>query len=188
MQRQPTLLSSCARATTAAEARFRINAPAFTHRNSRVVALDLGAAAAVRDMARRQQPWGGGHFLVFESALPDDALLRRTPGTPGEGAPAEGSAETGDAATALLSEELSGADTVVMVASAEDGSGSRGSAAAASIIGDAAAARGIMSAGLVIPGDGSPDEVVTALRPNAMVLVVLREATDLPEVLTALRV
>ena len=45
-----------------------------------------------------------------------------------------------------------------------------------------------MSAGLVIPGDGPSDEVVAALRPNAMVLVVLREATDLPEVLTALRV
>ena len=162
-QRQPTLLSSCARATTAGEARFRINAPAFTHRSSRVVALDLRAAAAVRDMERRQ-PWGGGHFLVFESALPDDALLRRA-----------------DGGTALLSEELDGADTVVMVASAQ------ARAEAVSIIGDAAAARGIMSVGLVIPGE-APAEVVAALRPNAMVLVVLREATDLPEVLTALRV
>lgn len=160
---QPTLLSSCARATTAAEARFRINAPAFTRRNSRVIALDGQAAAVVREMAGGS--WGGGHFLVFESAVPDDILLRRA-----------------DGGTALLSEELDGADTVVMVASAE------GSAGAASAIGDAAAARGIMSAGLVIPGEAPADGVVSALRPNAMVLVVLREAADVPEVLSALRV
>jgi hypothetical protein len=137
-------------------------------------------------MARRRQPWGGGHFLVFESALPDDALLRRAPVAAAAGT-AE-AADAADAATALLSEELSGADTVVMVASAEDDSASRERAAAAAIIGDAAAARGIMSVGLVIPGDGPSHEAVAALRPNAMVLVVLREATDLPEVLTALRV
>jgi hypothetical protein len=163
-RRQPTLLSSCALATTAAEARYRINAPAFAHRNSRVIALDGQAAAIVREMAGG--PWGGGHFLVFESALPDDALLRRA----------------GTGGTALLSEELDGADTVVMAASAE------GSAEAASVIGDAAAARGIMSAGLVIPGEAPADGVVSALRPNAMVLVVLRDAADVPEVLSALRV
>jgi hypothetical protein len=172
MQHQPTLLSSCARATTAAEARFRIDAPAFTRRNSRVIALDGQAAAVVRGMAGG--PWGGGHFLVFESALPDDALLRRVPGG--------GDPDRGDGGTALLSEELDGADTIVMVASAE------GSAGAASVIGDAAAARGIMSAGLVIPGEAPADGVVSALRPNAMVLVVLREAADVPEVLSALRV
>lgn len=114
----------------------------------------------------RNRPWSGGHFLVFESAVPDDALLRR--------AGADG--------TALLSEELDGADTVVMIASPG------ANAAAASIIGDAAAARGIMSAGLVVPGDGTVSEVVPALRPNAMVLVVLRDVSDVPEVLSALRV
>lgn len=171
-QRQPTLLSSCARASSAAEARFRINAPAFTRRSSVVIALDDDAAAVVRDIAAG--PWGGGHFLVFESAVAGDALLRRVPGTAGDG-PA-------GAVTALLSEELDGADTVVMVAAAE------GSAAAASIIGDAAAARAVMSAGLVIGGEASSGPVVAALRPNAMVLVVLRDATDIPELLSALRV
>jgi hypothetical protein len=38
------------------------------------------------------------------------------------------------------------------------------------------------------PGEAPNDGVVSALRPNAMVLVVLREADDLPEVLSALRV
>ena len=171
-QRQPTLLSSCARATAAAEARYRITAPTFTRRDSRVIALDGRAATMVREMAGGL--WAGGHFLVFESALPDDALLRRAPGS--------GDPGTSEGGTALLSEELDGADTVVMIASAE------GSAGAASVIGDAAAARGIMSAGLVIPGEAPADGVVSALRPNAMVLVVLREAADIPEVLSALRV
>ena len=173
-QRGPTLLGSCARASTAAEARYRISAPEFTQRSSRVIALDRWSAAIIRDAAAGS--WGGGHFLVFESALPDDALRRRTPG--------EG--EDREDTTALLSEELDGADTVVMVASAE------GSARAASLIGDAAAARGIMSAGLIVPGEAeeaaSPDGIVSALRPNAMVLVILRSTTDLAAVLSALRV
>ncbi|HWG01313.1 MAG TPA: hypothetical protein VG164_05635 [Trebonia sp.] len=170
----PTLLSSCALATTAAEARYRVNAPEFTRRSSRVIALDGESARIVRELGGRS--WGGGHFLVFESAVPDDALLRHS-GTEGTGT--EG---TGSGGTALLSEELAGADTVVMIASAG------ANAEAASVIGDAAAARGIMSAGLVLPGGDSVNEVVSALRPNAMVLVVLRDAADVPEVLSALRV
>jgi hypothetical protein len=160
----PTLLSSCALAATAAEARFRIDAPEFTRRSSRVIALDERAAALVKDLGARS--WSGGHFLVFESAVPDDALLRRA----------------GTGGTALLSEELEGADTVVMIASAG------ANAEAASIIGDAAAARSIMSAGLVLPDAAGAGDVVSALRPNAMVLVVLKDTDDVPEVLSALRV
>lgn len=160
---QSTLLSSCARAATAAETRYRINAPGFTHRSSRVIALDAHAADIVRRLGC--QRWSGGHFLVFSSALPGDALLR-----------------SGDGGTALLSEELEGADTVVMLASAH------ANAEAASVLGEACAARSIMSAGLVVPGAGPVDEVVSALRPNAMVLVVLQDAGDVPEVLSALRV
>lgn len=163
MQRHATLLSSCARATTAAEAGYRISYPEFTRRSSRVIALDEQAAAIVRRM--RGKGWSGGHFLVFESAVPDDALLRS-------------SADD----TALLSEELDGADAVVMLATAQ------ASAEAALIIGKACAARSIMSAGLVAPGVGPVNEVVSALRPNAVVLVVLQDAADVPEVLSALRV
>ena len=163
-QSRPTLLSSCALAATAAEARFRITVSGFARRNSRVIALDEQSGGIVRELGGRS--WGGGHFLMFESALPDDALLRRV----------------GTGGTALLSEELDGADTVVMIASAG------ANAEAASIIGDAAAARGIMSAGLVLPGDTPVNEVVSALRPNAMVLVVLQDVADAPEVLSALRV
>ena len=177
MQRQPTLLNSCARAATAAEARYRISYPEFARRNSRVIALDDQAAEIVRRMAG--QRWSGGHFLAFEAVVPAsgpglgaaDARLRRAGGP---GGPA--------GADVLLSEELNGADAVVMVG------GVHASVEAASVIGDACAVRGIMSAGLVVPGSGSADEVVSALRPNAMVLVVLRDDQDIPEILSALRV
>jgi hypothetical protein len=170
MDRRPTLLSSCARAATTAEARFRINAPAFAERSSRVIALDGQAAEVLRDLA--EWMWHGGHFLLFESEVPGDALLRLL--AAGDG---------GDrAATALLSEELDGADTVVMVASAT------GSLAAASLIGDATAARGIMTVGLVLPGTAPVDAAMVALRPNAMVLVLPGNVADIPEILSALRV
>jgi hypothetical protein len=169
MQRQPTLASSCARAVTAAEARFRISYPEFASRNSRVIALDDQAAAVVRSLSAQQ--WSGGHFLVFDGLVPvngpaaADARLRRADGT-----------------DALLSDELSDADVVVMLAT------ERGSAEAASVIGDACAARSIMSAGLVLSGSERSDEVVSALRPNAMVLVILRDDGNIPEILSALRV
>jgi hypothetical protein len=177
---RPTLLSSCAAATTAAETRFRIDPPGYAPRETRVIGLDRPAARLVGELAGRFGP--GSHFLAFESALPDDALLRRA-------------ADGGGGATALLSEELDGTDTIALVATQGE------SGAAAAVIGDAAAVRGIMCVGLVIPADTHYDEaggtrardsagggVVAALRPNAMVLVVLSQADDLPEVLSALRV
>jgi hypothetical protein len=172
MQRQPTLLNSCASAATAAEARYRIDSPGdWAPRASRIIALDGPAAGIVRGLAAHR--WRGGHFLDFEAVVPvngsgddpDDATLR-APGGP----------------AVLLSDELAGADVVVMIATTQ------ASAEAASVIGNACAARGIMSAGLVIPGGATADAVVSALRPNAMVLVIVNDDGDVPEILTALRV
>jgi hypothetical protein len=170
---RPTLLNSCARAATAAEARFRISYPEPAVRSSLVIALDEGAAAFVRGLAARR--WHGGHFLVFDQlvasgqrSVPDDAVLRDTGGV-----------------GVLLSAELHEADVVVMIAA------SAASAGAASVIGDACALRGVMTAGLVLDEAAQPDgarDVVAALRPNAMVLVVPKNSDDIPEILTALRV
>ena len=167
LARQPTLASSCARAATAADARYRISYPDTARRDSRVIALDEQAAALVRELAASGERWRGGHFLVFGSVVPagDDAWLR---------AP--------DGAEVLLSQELSDADVVVMLAGVD------ASSEAAAVIGDACAERSIMSAGLVVPGGGAVDEVVSALRPNAMVLVILQHGDDVAEILSALRV
>lgn len=188
MQRQPTLLNSCASAATAAEARFRIDYPDTRPRAARVIALDADAADLVRHMAAGH--WRGGHFLRYEAEVP-----RGGPdGNGADGAPgaaADATLRTSDGTAVLLSSELDDADSAVMIATAQ------ASASAASIIGDACAARRIMSAGLVISGrppgsangnDANVDDVVAALRPNAMVLVVLQDHHDVPEILAALRV
>jgi hypothetical protein len=173
MQRQPTLLSSCARAATAAEARFRISPPEFARRSSRVIALDERAAELARSLAGR--PWRGGRFLEFGELRPAsggladavlaDAVLLGADGTP-----------------TLLSAELDGTDLAVMLATP----GAR--AEAASAVGDACAARWITSVGLVVGAPGEAQDVVAALRPNAMVLVSLRSSQDVAEILSALRI
>ena len=208
-QRHPTLASSCAVAASAAEARYRISYPEVARRNSRVIALDAEAAAIVRRLAGRH--WSGGHFLVFETTVPgrrasndgasndgaandgasndgasndgasNDRSANGSAGTPSAG-PADALLRRADGTEVLLSDELSDADVVVMLAAVH------ASAEAASVIGDACAARSIMSAGLVVPGGGSADAVVSALRPNAMVLVILQDGEDVPEILSALRV
>ena len=177
-QRHPTLASSCAVAATTAEARYRISYPEVARRNSRVIALDEEAAAIVRGLAGRH--WSGGHFLVFETTVPGRRVSHDGPAD--HARPADARLRRADGTGVLLSDELSDANVVVMLAAVH------ASAEAASVIGDACAARSIMSAGLVVPGGGSADAVVSALRPNAMVLVILQHGDDVPEILSALRV
>jgi hypothetical protein len=169
---RPTLLSSCALATTAAEARFRISRPDTSTRDARVIAVDEHAAVLVRTAAAARD-WRGGHFLAFD---------RVAPGAGNGDGPADAVLRTPDGAVTLLSAELEGADLAVMVATAA------ARPEAASVIGDACAERMIMSAGLVVAAEGLAGPVVSALRPNAMVLVVLSSDRDVPEILTALRV
>jgi len=174
---RPTLLSSCALATTAAEARFRIGRPGTAARDARVIAVDSRAAALVQ-AAAAARAWRGGHFLVFDAVAPGTGNGTGLANT----GPADAVLRTPDGSVTLLSAELDGADMAVMVATAA------ARPEAATVIGDACADRMIMSAALVVADEGRIGPVVTALRPNAMVLVVLNSARDVPEILTALRV
>ena len=167
----PTLLSSCARATTRDEATYRVAYPNSLPRATRIVALDDEAAAIMRRVS--EAPWQGAHFLTFRRAetqpgldsLPTDAVVAGPDGT-----------ET------KLSAELDGADVVVMIAT--EGSGED----VASLVGTAGHARNIMVAGLVVtkPGGGVGAAVKT-LRPLASVLVIASGEEYVPEMLTALR-
>jgi len=160
------LLSSCARAATAAEAAYRIDAPIAPARAARVVALDGGAVGVARRVA--QHPWASARFLVCEGIADggsaDGLLLRRIDGAP-----------------AVLSVELDRADVVVMIAT-EDGG-----AACASAIGRACAELGIMTAGLVLGEGFESAAAVAALRPHARVLLPSADESDVTELLTALR-
>jgi hypothetical protein len=161
-----TSLSSCARAATAAEARFRIDAPVES-RKARVVALDESAAEVLRSVAAHE--WAGARFFVCE------------PGPAGAGAGGEFLLRSIDGTPAVLSSELDGAHVVVMVATEDSGAG------CAYAIGKACWERAVMTAGLVL-GDGSQTAAVAALRPHARVLLPTADESDVVELLTALRV
>jgi hypothetical protein len=79
---------------------------------------------------------------------------------------------TAEGGSVRLSDELADADFCLMVATGNDG------VAAVAPIGNACAARGIMTAGVVI-GDGG--KAVAALRPHARVLLVTSDAQDVAE-------
>ncbi|SCL28672.1 hypothetical protein GA0070624_3738 [Micromonospora rhizosphaerae] len=170
MPNRPILLNSCARAATAAEARFRINAPIAPSRGACVIALDDGAEAVVRRVAEEQ--WSSARFFVCK--LP--ALLSAS-----NGDLADVVLLATDGSESRLSDELAGADVAVMVATADDG------ANAAEAIGDACTLRGIMTAGVVITDGHDAEATVSALRPHARVLMVTRDEHDVAELLSALR-
>jgi hypothetical protein len=165
MTSRPTLLSSCAAAASAREARFRIDGPQPKARAARVVSLDRGAEEIVRPFV--DQPWRGARFLTSRAPAGagdglDDLVLDSVAGE-----------------RLLLGEALAEADFVMMVATSGAGAG------AASAIGMACTLRGIMTAGLILGDDGAADAAVQALRPHARVLLVSRDAADVAEILDA---
>ncbi|MEX2291585.1 MAG: 3-methyl-2-oxobutanoate hydroxymethyltransferase [Mycobacteriales bacterium] len=156
-----TTLSSCARAATAAETRYRISTPIAPARGARVIALDAGAAAVVGRLAG--QPWANARFLGCTGDA-DRLVLTGLGGEP-----------------ASLAEQLQDADVVVLVATDDTG------AACASALGRACRERGIMTAGLVLVSGSGAQHAVAALRPHARVLLPTADETDVLELLTALR-
>ena len=163
-----SLPSSCARAASAEESRFRIDRPIAPSRAGRVVALDARAAEVVGRAA--QLPWANARFYACESAGADtDGLVLRGI----------------DGGPATLADELASASVVVMVATSDAG------ADCAFTLGKACWERGVQTAGLVI-GDGTSETAaagaVAALRPHARVLLPTADETDVVDVLTALRV
>ena len=165
MEHRPILANSCAMAATAAEARYRIDARPQPPRNTSVVALDEGAMAVVRELAG--QEWNAARFLGCAD------------GADGAGDYADLQLCTVDGDPVRLSEELAEADFVMMIAT--EGRG----AAAAATIGDACTLRGIMTAGLIVGTDGESGAALTALRPNARVLLVTGDERDATELLAA---
>lgn len=158
----PILHNSCARAATAAEARYRIDAPIAPARGARVIALDGGAAVVASRVAG--QSWSNARFFACEGSEADGLRLQGIGGS-----------------RADLAEQLVDADVVVMVATEDAGAG------CAYAIGKACWERSIMTAGIVL-GDGyEAADAVAALRPHARVLLPSADETDVVELLTALR-
>ncbi len=168
----PTMLSSCARAASAEEARFRVQYPNSSIRTSRIFALDGAAAEAMYGVT--EEPWNNVHFLTLSSHKPVDPATR----------PRDLPLSHPDGSAADLDAELDGADVVVLLAT--DGT----SEGAAEVIARECFERKIMCAGLAL-GRGKPSEaldpVVNAMRRFARVLVVAQDEDYLPAMLSALR-
>ena len=169
MTARPILGSSCARATTAAEMRYRIDRPIRGRQGARVVGLDQGADAIVDRISREQ--WGHARFLSLAQPV----------GDVGDGGSASVTLRDADGVVTSLLTELEEADVVIMVATTES------DAAAATIIGAACTVRGIMTAGLVIGERVLVGTTVAAVRPHARVLMVSADERDIIDLLTALR-
>jgi hypothetical protein len=169
----PTLLSSCAKAATAAEARFRVDYPNSKARSSRIIALDDEASTILRHV--EEGSWGDAHFLTFRARCPAPGI---------EALSIDATLATPDGSETALSTELAGADVVVMIASSGD------SVEAAAAVGNACFVRGIMTAGLIVsPNRNDPhvERAVRALRPYAAVLVIASDEEYVPAMLQALR-
>lgn len=168
----PTMLGSCARAATAAEAKFRVQYPNSSMRTSRIFALDAAAAEAM--YAVTEDPWENAHFLTLSAHGEISA----------DTAAADLPLSHPDGSTADLVSELAGADVVVLLAT--DGS----SEGAAEVIARECYERKIMCAGLAL-GKGKSqdalDRVVNSMRRFARVLVVAQDEDYIPAMLTALR-
>jgi hypothetical protein len=169
MTARPILGSSCARATTAAEMRYRIDRPIRGRRGARIIGLDTGADAIVERISHQQ--WGHARFFTLAGPV---AVV-------GDGGSESVMLRDADGAVSNLLAELEDADVVIMVATTES------DAAAATIIGAACTVRGIMTAGLVIGERALVGATVAAVRPHARVLMVSGDERDVADVLTALR-
>ena len=171
--------SESARMSSAAEARFRIDAPNSRPRAVKVIALDAPSERVVKELA--SAPWQRATFLTASAFA---------------GAPRnrEGASERfslggwlNDLAgrTKNLVEEIAAADLVVMVASAGENAG------AAAIIGEACNLRHVMTTALVLGTASSSDEALSKmlvqLRPHAMMLVISSADEYIKDMLTALR-
>ena len=165
--------SESARMSSAAEAKFRINAPNSKPRSVKVIALDHPSERVVKKLAKAQ--WSRATFFTA---------------TAFGGAPKTGESFAGwlsDLAgrTKNLVEEVDGADLVVMVAAAGEGAG------AASIIGEACSLKRVTTTGLILGGADKSDEALSKtlsqLRPWALMLVIASAEEYVEDMLRALR-
>jgi hypothetical protein len=169
------MLSESARMSSAAEARFRIDAPNSQSRAIKVIALDPHAERVVKRLA--QASWNRATFFTASS-------FAAKPQT-GERFSVSGWLSDLAGRTRDLIDEVATADLVVMVAAAGE------NAQAAGLIGEACGARRVMTTALVLGGEGASDEALARtlaqLRPHAMMLVIASADEYIEDMLTALR-
>src|SRR5690242_10384016 len=138
------MISESARVTTAAEARFRINAPNSRQRVIKIIALGHTSERLVKHLATRE--WNQATF--FTASAFD--------GAPREAQKFSMAGWLTDLAgrTKSLMDEIASADLVVMIAASGE------NAEAAAIIGEACSAKRVMTTALILGSESSSDEAM----------------------------
>jgi hypothetical protein len=172
------MLSESAKMSSAAEARFRIDAPNSKPRHVKVIALDRASEAVVKHLA--QLRWNSATFFTASAFA----------GTPPKSGSDGGFSMSGwlsDLAgrTKDLIDEVHSADLVVMVATAGE------SAEAATLIGEACSLERINTTGLILGGAAATDAMLSKtlarLRPWSLMLVIASGQDYIEDMLIALR-
>jgi hypothetical protein len=169
------MMSESARASSANEARFRINEPNSRPRAVKVVALDERSEALVKRLAQDQ--WGSASFFIASAftAVPR-AYTQFSVGS-----------WLIDLAgrTKALVDEIDTADLVVMIATAGE------NVLAASVIGEACSIKRVTTTAFVLTSPSTPDEALSRtlaqLRPWALMLVIASAEDYVADMLRALR-
>lgn len=169
------MLSESARATTAEEARYRVEKPNSMPRAVKVIALDPDSEKVVHRLS--QLKWSRANFLTA-SAFTGSIVPR-------EAFSVEGWLSDLAGRTRNLLEEVGEADLVVMIATM----GANVNAAA--IIGDACRSRHVMTTVLVLnatpPARANATDTLAQLRPHANMLVAASSESYIEDMLIALR-
>ena len=153
-----------ARMTSAAEARFRVQAPNSLPRAVAVVALDETAAGEVRRLA--DAGWRHASFFAVDPA--SDSRVRDLAGAPTE-----------------IDDLVRGSDLVVLVASPG------GRAHAATAIGEACSLRRVMTTGFIVGARSASErelsKTLAQIRPWSLMVVVSQSDDYIDDMLIALR-
>ena len=169
------MISESARMTTAVEAKFRIDAPNSQPRTVKVIALDAPSERVVKRLAQSQ--WNRASFFTASAFA----------GAPRQGERFSMQGWLSDLAgrTMDLVDEVSGADLVVMVATAGE------STPAAPLIGEACSLKRVNTTGLILGGASATDEMLSKtlsqLRPWSLMLVIANGEDYIEDMLIALR-
>jgi hypothetical protein len=155
------MLTESARMSSAAEARYRVQAPNSTPRAIRVVGLDGAGERVVRRLAAAG--WNHATFLIAaDTALADVAGRTRN-----------------------IDDEVRGADLVVLVA------GPGGHAQGAALVGRACSLRRVMTTGFVVgatsESENALSKTLAQLRPWSLMTVIADSDEYIDDMLTALR-
>jgi hypothetical protein len=169
------VLSESARAASAAEARFRIQAPNSAERATAVIALDQPGEAVLRRLS--QDTWHRATFLKApEADAPDGS----------NGPPADGWMTDLAERKTRVADQVAASDQVILLA------GAGGHAAAAEVIGRACSLRRVTTTALVVGAEGSSDRelsrTLAQLRPWSLMVVIANSDDYIADMMTALRV